>query len=99
MVPLEESVKEFAQALGFPLCGIAAATAADGFDRLTEWLGRGYAGEMAYMQRHHAALRHPESILAHVRSVIMVGMDYGRIADYGLQIADLEDPSQSEIRN
>src|SRR5260370_5149617 len=76
MAVLEESVKEFAHSLGFSLCGIAPATAADGFDRLTDWLGRGFAGEMEYMRKQYAARRHPESILNDVRSVIMVAMEY-----------------------
>src|SRR5262249_27860578 len=76
MTAMEEAIKDFAKTLGFPLCGIAPATAADGFDRLTDWLDRGYAGEMKYMQRHHSARQHPGSILANVRSVIMVGMEY-----------------------
>src|SRR5439155_25058567 len=58
MAVLEESVKEFAHSLGFSLCGIAPATAADGFDRLTDWLGRGFAGEMAYMHKQQEARRH-----------------------------------------
>src|SRR5262245_1138709 len=76
MTAMEEAIKDFAKTLGFPLCGIAPATVADGFERLTDWLDRGYAGEMKYMHRHHAARQHPESILANVRSVIMVGMEY-----------------------
>jgi epoxyqueuosine reductase len=80
MTAMEEAIKDFARTVGFPLCGIAPATPADGFDRLTDWLNRGYAGEMAYMHRHHAARRHPESILATVRSVIMVGMEYSQAA-------------------
>lgn len=76
MAALEESLKKFAQTLGFPLLGIAPAAPADGFDRLTDWLAQGYSGEMAYMQRHAAARRHPKSLLANVRSVVMVAMDY-----------------------
>ena len=41
-----------------------------------DWLARGYAGEMGYMHRHAEARRHPASILAEVRSVVMVGMNY-----------------------
>src|SRR5262249_28042579 len=33
-------------------------------------------GEMEYMRRHAEARRHPASILADVRSVVMVGMTY-----------------------
>jgi epoxyqueuosine reductase len=76
MQSLEAAIKEQAHALGFELAGIAAATAADSFDRLREWLDEGHAGEMAYMQRQEQARRHPESILSGVRSVVMVGMNY-----------------------
>jgi len=76
MAPLEDRIKEHARALGFELAGIAPATPADGFDRLREWLARGFAGDMKYMQRHVEARRHPASILPEVRSVLMVAMNY-----------------------
>lgn len=76
MPPLEESVREFAQAAGFSLVGIAEAAPADGFHRLQEWLSRGYSGDMAYMQRQGDARKHPASVLSEVRSVIMVAMNY-----------------------
>jgi epoxyqueuosine reductase len=43
---------------------------------MCEWLDQGYAGEMEYMYRQAEARRHPDSILAEVRSVVMVGMNY-----------------------
>ncbi len=76
MHSLEQRLKEQARALGFELAGIAPATAADGFDRLREWLAEGCAGEMTYMHRHAETRRHPRSILPEVRSVVMVGMNY-----------------------
>lgn len=76
MVCLEDRIKEKARELGFELAGIAPATAADGLDRLRDWLERGFAGEMAYLHRQADARRHPSSILLSVRSVVMVGMNY-----------------------
>jgi epoxyqueuosine reductase len=76
MDSLELRLKREARALGFDLVGVAPAGPADGFDRLRDWLARGYAGEMDYMRRHGDARRHPESILPEVRSVVMVGMNY-----------------------
>jgi epoxyqueuosine reductase len=76
MLSLEKRLKQRALALGFELAGIARASAADGFDRLRDWLARGFAGEMTYMNRHADARRHPESLLPAVRSVLMVGMNY-----------------------
>jgi epoxyqueuosine reductase len=93
MISLEERLLQRARSLGFERAGIAAAAAADGFDRLRDWLARGFAGDMGYMHKHEAARRHPASILPEVRSVLMVGMSYrpadepavergGRVARY-----------------
>src|SRR5262249_7656660 len=76
METLEARIKGQAHALGFELAGIAPAAPADGFDRLRDWLDRGYAGEMDYMRRHVEARRHPAGVLPEVRSVVMVGMSY-----------------------
>ncbi|QJW97195.1 tRNA epoxyqueuosine(34) reductase QueG [Frigoriglobus tundricola] len=70
-------LKEKARELGFALSGIAPATAADGFPRFRDWLARGFAGEMSYLHTQGDARRHPDSILGTVRSVLMVGMEYG----------------------
>jgi epoxyqueuosine reductase len=93
MTMLAARIKDHARTLGFDLVGIAPATPADGFERLQQWLARGYAGEMNYMERHAEARRDPRSILPAVRSVVMVGLNYfpgkekaqaglGRIARY-----------------
>ena len=79
---LADRIKQRAHTLGFELAGVAPATAADGFDRLQDWLARAYAGEMGYLQRQAEARRHPASILPAVRSVVMVAMNY-RNADAG----------------
>ncbi len=76
MLTLEDRLKQQARSLGFDLVGIAPAQPADGFDRLHEWLARGYAGDMAYLHRHGEARRHPASILPAVRSVVMVALNY-----------------------
>jgi epoxyqueuosine reductase len=77
MGPLATRLKDQARALGFALVGIARAAEADDFARLRDWLARGYAGAMTYMERHAAARRHPAAVLPDVRSVVMVGMEYG----------------------
>jgi epoxyqueuosine reductase len=93
MHSLEARIKEQAHALGFEMVGIAPATQADGFDRLAGWLQQGFAGEMSYMHRHAEARRHPSSILAEVRSVIMVGMSYAPERTDGSTSAAAEDRS------
>jgi epoxyqueuosine reductase len=94
MAKLEDSIKQFARDLGFALAGIARAAAADGFDRLNEWLQRGYAGDMEYMRRQAEARSHPSSILTDVRSVIMLGMEYGEKVRVSSARQDLAPPNQ-----
>lgn len=92
-----QSIKDLARSIGFDRVGVAAATDADGFERLTEWLARGFAGDMAYMHKHAPARRHPSSVLPGVRSVVMVSLNYrqttsgGPIAQYarGLDYHDV----------
>jgi epoxyqueuosine reductase len=76
MPSLEAQIKERAHAIGFDLVGIAPATPADSFERLRDWLERGFAGEMRYMEHYREARREPSSILPEVRSVVMVAMNY-----------------------
>src|SRR5438552_17541533 len=76
MTSLEQRIKQQAHALGFELAGIAPAAPADSFDRLRDWLDRGFAGDMTYLDRHGEARRHPSSVLPQVRSVVMVAMNY-----------------------
>src|SRR5262245_17647351 len=86
---LADRLKDRARALGFDLVGIAPAADADGFDHLSEWLDRGFAGAMTYMAREADARRHPTSILSSVRSVVMVGLNY-RVAKTGKSDSESE---------
>lgn len=95
---LAEGIKDEARALGFQAVGIAtvpsSAAPAGLFDRLQEWLRRGYHGTMAWMSRDPARRADPRSVLPGCRSLISVGMNYdtghrategpgyGRIARY-----------------
>jgi epoxyqueuosine reductase len=93
MSSFESRLKQRARELGFELVGIARAGPADDFTHLRRWLEQGFAGAMTYMDRQAEARQHPASILANVRSVVMVGLNYktaphphgpGRIAQYAL---------------
>src|SRR5881394_2047551 len=76
MEPLEQRLKQQARQLGFELAGIAAATPADTFAAFRDWLDQGHAGDMHYLHKHADAHQQPQSVLAEVRSVIMVGRNY-----------------------
>lgn len=70
------AIKHHAAGLGFDLCGISAAGAFPELQFLPEWLARGYAGQMRYMEKSahtRADIRH---FLPSARSVIVTGTIY-----------------------
>lgn len=73
---LSQRLKDEARRLGFDLVGIAPAISPPGFPRFLDWLERGFAGEMHYLPRRAAAYEHPDKVLAGVRSVVMVAVNY-----------------------
>ena len=67
------AIKQRAAGLGFDLCGIAPASDFPELSFLSDWIARGYAGEMDYMEKSahvRADIRH---FLPSARSVIVHG--------------------------
>ncbi|MEX0715592.1 MAG: tRNA epoxyqueuosine(34) reductase QueG [Planctomycetaceae bacterium] len=77
---LAAGVRERAREVGFDLVGVAPAVAPEGFHDLLDWIERGFAGAMEYIPRRAEAYAHPEHVLAGVRSVVMLAINY-RTAD------------------
>lgn len=73
---LTNRIKQKARQLGFGLCGVCPAAGPPGAARLDDWLARGYAGEMGYLEERRAAYDHPRHVLEGVRSIVMLAMDY-----------------------
>lgn len=73
---LSAAVKSKSRDVGFELCGIAPAVRPPGTERLEEWLSRGYAGQMAYIEERSRAYAHPQHVLDGVRSVVVLGLAY-----------------------
>jgi epoxyqueuosine reductase len=70
------AIKQRAAGLGFDVCGIAPARAFPELGFLADWLARGYAGEMDYLEKSahtRADIRH---FLPSARSVIVMGTVY-----------------------
>jgi len=82
------AIKREAAACGFDLCGITAPAGFPELRFLREWLARGYAGEMTYMERtaeRRADVRH---VLPSARSVIALGTIYNVERPYSTENAD-----------
>jgi epoxyqueuosine reductase len=77
-----ERLKERARALGFDLCGIAAAEHYPELDFLQEWLARGFAADMAWLPRSAEKRADVRHVLPGARSVIVTGTLYNTNRPY-----------------
>ncbi len=75
---LSASLRARAAALGFDACRVAAPEAIVRAPvRLAAWLAEGMQGEMGWMAETAARRADPRALWPGVRSVVMVGMNYG----------------------
>ena len=74
---LEQRIKAQAYGLGFDLVGITTLGPATTASRFDEWLARGHAGEMAYLERGAEKRRDSRRPVPGARSAVVVGLDYG----------------------
>ncbi len=79
-VELTTLLREEAQQLGFNLAGVCPAVTPAGIDHFHRWLAAGHAGQMHYLEDRRLAYAHPQGVLAGVRSLLVLTMDY-RAAD------------------
>ena len=71
-----EEACSLARSLGFDRAGIAPAAPTERMAFLREWLARGYAGEMAWLERNPEERADPGRRFPEARSVIVVGLVY-----------------------
>ena len=77
-----QSIRDYAQTLGFDLCGVAPVGDFRELAFLREWISRGYAGDMAYIPRsadRRADVRH---VVPGAQSVIVMGTLYNTVPPY-----------------
>lgn len=70
------AIKQRAAGLGFDVCGITPARAFSELSFLSEWLARGYAGEMDYLEKSAHVRADIRNFLPSARSVIIMGTVY-----------------------
>jgi len=81
-------VKAKARELGFDLCGIAPVADHPELRFFREWLDRGYAGEMAYLERSADRRADVRRVLPSARTVIVTGTIYNTNRPYSTECAD-----------
>jgi len=69
-------LKDKANELGFELCGAVPADPPASYPSFLDWLKRGFAGEMSYLERRKEERGNPQSILPGARSVFCVALSY-----------------------
>ncbi len=106
LAPLRQRAAE----LGFVATGIAPAVTAEGFSELVRWIESGYAGEMHYFRDRLDAYRHPEGVLAGVKSILVFAYPYpaasnsavnageGRVARYAWLGEDYHDVIHRKLK-
>ena len=109
-IDLTSRLKSAADRLGFALVGACPAVSPTGVSRLSEWLEKGYAGQMAYLEVRQQAYEHPRHVLEGVRSVLMLGLPYrtaepqtpqpgqGRISRYAWGAGDYHDVIHDKLK-
>lgn len=73
---LAGQIKQWGKELGFQQVGITDTDLHQHELHLTDWLGKGFQGEMEYMQRHGLKRSRPERLVPGTIRVISVRMDY-----------------------
>ena len=71
---------------GFDLAGVAAADAPAELAFFAQWVGRGYAGEMAYLTEQVEKRSGLRAAFPWARSVIAVGLQYDTPAPYSVDV-------------
>jgi epoxyqueuosine reductase len=79
-------VEERAKSLGFDLCGVVRAANFPELLRTEEWLARGYAGEMKYLE--DTRRRDSSSAMPGIRSVIVCALNYNTDLPKSIECAE-----------
>ena len=93
---LEACIKDWGRELGFDAVAIAGTDLAEDEARLMEWLGRGWQGEMEYMERHGTRRARPAELVPGTLSVITARLNYAVPEARDAQ-AVLDDPERAFV--
>ena len=73
---LADRIRRWSRELGFQQAGISDVNLAQAEQRLTEWLAKGFHGEMRYMAKHGRKRSRPDRLVPGTLRIVSVRMDY-----------------------
>ena len=91
---LSNAIKAKAISLGFDACGIAPATGLPELEFFKEWLARGYAGDMTFLEKSADLRADARGALPSARSVIVTATLYNTDRPFSTECLD---PSRAHI--
>ena len=109
-IEITDALATLANEEGFSNVGFCPAVEPAGLSRFREWLERGYAGSMDYLENRAAAYQHPQYVLEGARSLVMLTFDYrteeseeppigcGRVSRYAWGTADYHDLIHARLK-
>jgi len=86
---LSRLLREKASELGFDLVGAIPVSRSKTIDIYNSWLKKGYAGSMAYLERHAKLKEDPRQLLPETISLIALGFNY-KTVDPSEQVLNAE---------
>lgn len=87
-------IKRRARDLGFDVCGIAPAGDLPELRFFSEWIARGYAGSMAYLERSAERRADVRRVMPSARTIVATATLYNTPRPYSTECAD---PSRAQI--
>lgn len=69
-------LKKQAENLGFQLVGFTPAADASTYPELCDWLAKGFAASMSYIERRKYAYQHPNGVLQDCNSLMLLALPY-----------------------
>jgi len=88
VVSLTKSIKEKAVEIGFDLVGVSPVGSFPENQFYKEWLAKGFAGEMKYMERESQKREDIKNVLPGAKSVISCGLNYNTDYPYSTEETD-----------
>lgn len=87
---ITNSIKEYAYSIGFDLVGISTPDTYPDNRYYKEWLQKGYAGEMNYLERNSFKKDDPSEVLTNIKSIITCAFNYNTDNPYSTEVENLQ---------